>query len=308
MKPGAAFSAWLAARPPGVQAGVLMSISAFGYAASAALVRWLSDGGMPVFEIAFLRNVFGILFMGPWIVRVGLSALKTAHIGKHAVRGMFSAINVWCLYGALAFAPIADVAAITFMMPIFGSVLAVIVYREVVSGRQWTAVLIGFVGALIVIRPGFGDLNEGLLLAVGAVVAGSCVAMMIKGLMKYDSPDTVACYLFISHTLIGLIPAIYVWVTPDLYQIGACIALGWLGTVIQRTFNRGMAAADASVALPFNFSRLIWAAFFGWLCFSEVPDVWTWVGGAVIFAASIDIARHGGRGKAKPAETEKKDS
>jgi drug/metabolite transporter (DMT)-like permease len=305
MSPGKAVAAWLAARPPAVQAGVLMSVSAFGYAASAAIVRWLSDEGMPVFEIAFLRNVFGILFMGPWLMKVGLAALKTAHPGKHAFRGLLSAVNVWCLYGALALAPIADVAAISFMMPVVGSILAVFVYREVASGRHWTAVLVCFIGMLIVIRPGFADVNTGILLAIGAVAAGSCGAMMIKSLMKYDPPDTVASYLFISHTALGLLPALYVWVTPDIYQVVGCVALGWIGTVIQRTFNRAMAAADATVALPFNFSRLIWAALFGWVFFLEVPDVWTWVGGAVIFCASVYIARHGGRGKTKAAEDKK---
>lgn len=297
MKAGETIAAWLAGRPPAAQAGVLMSVSALGYAASAVIVRWLSDDGMPVFQIAFLRNAFGIMFMVPWLMKMGMGALKTAHPGKHAVRGLLSAINVWCLYGALAIAPIADVAAITFMMPIVGSLFAVLVYREVASGRHWSAVLVGFIGALIVIRPGFGHVNPGLLLAVGAVLAGSTVAMMIKGLMRYDSPDTVACYLFISHTLIGLVPAVIVWVMPDLTQLALCAALGWLGTVIQRTFNRGMAAADATVALPFNFSRLIWAALFGWLFFAEIPDLWTWIGGTVIFCSSVYIASHGGRGK-----------
>jgi drug/metabolite transporter (DMT)-like permease len=290
--------------PPAAQAGILMSVSALGYAASAAVVRQLSFD-LPVFEIAFLRNVFGCVFMLPWLMRTGLGAMRTSHIGKHALRGLFSAINVWCLFGALAYAPIADVSAITFMMPIVGSVFAVLFFREVASGRHWAAVFVGFAGALIVIRPGFAAMEPGLLLAVGAVFAGATVAMMIKTLMRYDSPDTVAAYLFISHTAIGLVPAVVVWVTPDPLQLALAAALGWLATVIQRTFNRAMAVADATVALPFNFSRLIWAALFGWMFFAEIPDLWTWIGGTVIFVSSVYIARHAGRAKAKPpAKTE----
>lgn len=285
--------------PPGAQAGILMSVSALGYAASAAIVRHLSFE-LPVFEIAFLRNVFGCVFMLPWLMRAGLGAMRTAHPGKHALRGLFSAINVWCLFGALAYAPIADVSAITFMMPIVGSVFAVLFFREVASARHWTAVVVGFLGALIVIRPGFAAMEPGLLLAVGAVFAGATVAMMIKTLMRHDSPDTVAAYLFVSHTAIGLIPALVVWVTPDPVQLALAAALGWLGTVIQRTFNRAMAVADATVALPFNFSRLIWAALFGWMFFTEIPDLWTWIGGTVIFVSSVYIARNAGRAKARP--------
>ena len=267
-----------------------MLISAFGYSASIAVVHHLVDR-IPVFEIALMRNVFGLMFMLPWVMKVGLGAMRTSHLGKHALRGVLSATNVWFLFAALAYAPVADVSAITFMMPIGASALAVFILKERTSFIQWVAIFVGFAGALIVIRPGMAGFNPGLLFAVGAVCAGSLIAMLIKTLLRYDSGDTVASWLFISHIVLGLVPAILVWVTPTWQEMLWLVLLGWLGAVIQRTFNRSMAMADATVVLPYNFTRLIWAALFGFMFFAEIPDLWTWIGGTVIFVSSIWLTR-----------------
>lgn len=280
----------LEALPAPVRCALWMSLSAFGYSASAAIVRHLA-GSLQVFEIAFLRNLFALMFMLPWLMNVGVGALKTSRLGRHVVRGMCSAVNMWCLFGALSLAPVADVAAITFLMPIVGSIFAVIFLKEVSSGRNWAAVFVGFLGALIVIRPGMAEYNAGLLLAVGAVLAGATVAMLIKTLLRTDSPDTIVVYLFLAHIVFGIVPAALVWRMPTLEGWIWLVVLGFFGMVTQRAFNRAMAVADATVALPFNFSRLIWAALFGYLAFAEIPDFWTWTGGAVVFLASVYIAR-----------------
>jgi drug/metabolite transporter (DMT)-like permease len=266
-----------------------MTISAFGYSASIAIVHHLTQR-LPVFEVALGRNLFGLLFMVPWLMKVGLGALRTRHAGMHAVRGVMSATNMWFLFAALALAPVADVSAITFMMPIIASILAVLILKEATRYQQWLAALAGFMGVLIVIRPGMADYNPGLLYAVGAVLVGSCVAMMIKTLLRHDSSDTVAVYLFISHIVIGIIPAIIVWITPTWEEMAWFFLLGGLAALIQRTFNRAMAVAEATVVLPFNFTRLLWAALFGFLFFAEIPDLWTWVGGGIIFASSLWLA------------------
>ncbi len=281
---------WLEDLPAPVRCALWMSLSAFGYSSSAVLVRYLS-GSQHIFEIAFMRNVFGLAFMAPFLMRVGLGALKTRRLGLHGVRGVCSLLNMWCLFGALSLAPVADVAAITFLMPIVGSIFAVIFLKEVSSGRNWAAVFVGFLGALIVIRPGMAEYNDGLLLAVAAVFTGSTVAMMIKTLLRTESPDTIVVYLFTAHVIFGLVPAIMVWKNPSPEEWFWLVMMGFLGMITQRGFNRAMAVADATVALPFNFSRLIWAALFGYLVFAEIPDFWTWTGATVILMASVYIAR-----------------
>lgn len=289
------------ALPPVARSALWMTLSAFGYAASAAVVHHLSKR-IPVFEIAFARNLFGLLFMLPWLMRVGMAGLQTSHLGRHAVRGALSSINMWCLFAALSMSPIADVSAITFLMPIAGSVLAVIFLKEKTSVPQWLAALIGFAGALIVLRPGMAGFDPGLLYALAAVFAGSTIAMLIKTLLRHDSADTIAFYLFASHIVYSFVPMVLVWVTPGWQDILWMVLLGWLGTIVQRGFNRSMAAADASVALPFNFSRLIWAAFFGWVFFGQFPDFWTWTGGTVIFASSLWLAQISNARRKTPPE------
>ncbi len=281
---------WFAALPPTVRGACWMLISACAYSASIALVHYLVER-LPIFEVALGRNLFGLVFMMPWLMKVGLSAMRTSHLGKHAFRGLLSVANMWFLFAALAYAPVADVSAITFLMPILASVLAVLIFKEQTSLIQWVAALTGFAGAIIVIRPGMAGFNPGLMFAVGAVFAGSLIAMMIKTLLKYDSGDTIAAWLFITHIVVGIVPAILVWIMPTWQEILWMVVLGWLGSVIQRTFNRAMAEADATVVLPYNFTRLLWAALFGFIFFAEIPDIWTWVGGTVIFVSSVWLTR-----------------
>lgn len=292
------FNEWLERQSPAMRGACWMTVSAFGYSASIAIVHHMVQE-LHFMQVVFLRNVFGLAFMAPWLFRVGLSALKTSRLKMHAVRGATSAMNVWFLFAALWLAPLADTAAITFMMPIIASLFAVLFLKEKTTASRWLAVCLGFVGALIVIRPGMAGFNFGLLLAFGSAISGAAVAILIKTLIRYDSADTIAFYLFVSHTIFSLGPALYYWINPTILQLGWGVALGYLGTLIQRNFNKAMGAADATIVLPFNFTRLIWAALFGWVFFSEFPDPWTWVGGSVIFAASIWLTRLASAGSNK---------
>ena len=284
--------AWFSDLSGPARAGLWMTASAFCYAASATIARHLSDD-LPTFQIVLLRNLFGLVFMAPWLMRVGVGALRTQRLGTHVVRGMFSAINLWCLFGALAYIPVADMSAINFLQPIFGSIIAIVALHEAASGRRWAAVFVGFIGAMIIIRPGFQQMNVGVLLALGSALAGAIVAIIIKYLVRTELPDTVAVYLFIVQTALSVIPGLLVWRPLTLEQVFWLAVLGYVAVLLQRTFNRGMVAADATVALPFNFTRLIWAALLGYAVFAELPDIWTWIGGALIFAASIYLSRRG---------------
>ena len=152
----------------------------------------------------------------------------------------------------------------------------------------------GFLGALVIIRPGFQAVDIGMVLAVASAVAGAVISIMIKDLVRTETPAAITASLLVIQALIMLVPAIMVWVFPSWEQLFWLAALGLIGVVLQVTFNRSMRAADAIVALPFNFTRLIWAALLGWIVFAEFPDIFVWIGGAIIFGASIFLARRGG--------------
>lgn len=300
MAAGKLYSLWtafvdrFAALPGAVRAGIWVSTSAIAYAVMIFYGRYLAPD-IPVFEIAFLRNAFAIVFMLPWLRKVGLSAMRTRRVGRHLIRGAISSTNVTCLFFAVSYLPIADVSAINFVQPIIATAIACLFLGETASGKRWLAIAIGFMGALIVIRPGFESLNYGVGFALASALAGAFVSITIKTLVRTDPPDTIAAWLFVTQTLILMVPSIFVWVTPRWDQWFIFAILGMTSVVLQRTYNRGIQAADISIAIPFNFTRLIWAALLGWLVFGEFPDIWTWVGGAVIFAASFWLTRLGRR-------------
>ena len=290
------FAARFAALPGPVRSGIWMSISAVTYVVSIAIGRYMAPD-IEVFQIAFLRNAFAVMFMMPWLINVGLGAMRTNQLGRHVLRGFMSSTNVTLLFAAVALIPIADMSAIGFLQPVLAAAIAGFVLGEVVSRHRWIAIAAGFAGALIVIRPGFAEFNLGIAYALGSALAGAVVSIMIKTLVRTDPPDTIAAWLFVTQTLILLIPTIIVWNNPTLEQWGLFAVIGFMSVILQRTYNRGVQAADMSIAMPFNFTRLIWAALLGWIVFAELPDIWTWIGGTIIFAASIWLTRLGSRGR-----------
>ena len=280
------------ALPGPLKSGIWMCISAVTYVVSIAIGRYLAPD-IDVFQIAFLRNAFAMLFMLPWLIKMGMGALRTRQFPRHLLRGFLSSANVTLLFAAVALIPIADMSAINFLQPVLGAAIAGRVLGEVIGRNRWLAIGMGFIGALIVIRPGFAEFNLGTAFALGSALTGALVSILIKTLVRGDSPDTIAAWLFITQTGILLIPTIYVWQTPNAQEWGLFILIGFMSLILQRTYNRGIQAADISIAMPFNFTRLIWAALLGWIVFAEFPDIWTWVGGMIIFAASIWLTRQG---------------
>ncbi len=280
------------ALPGPLKSGIWMCISAVTYVVSIAIGRYLAPD-IDVFQIAFLRNAFAMLFMLPWLIKMGMGALRTKQFPRHLLRGFLSSANVTLLFAAVALIPIADMSAINFLQPVLGAAIAGLVLGEVIGRNRCLAIGMGFIGALIVIRPGFAEFNLGTAFALGSALTGALVSILIKTLVRGDSPDTIAAWLFITQTGILLIPTIYVWQTPNAQEWGLFILIGFMSLILQRTYNRGIQAADISIAMPFNFTRLIWAALLGWIVFAEFPDIWTWVGGMIIFAASIWLTRQG---------------
>ena len=269
-----------------------MSVAAVAYVASLAIGKSVAPE-VHVFQIVFFRNVFALVFMLPWLLRLGRAALRTRQLSRHILRGALSSINATLLFAAITMLPLADMSAINFLQPIIGAVIAALFLGEVAGGKRWLAIAAGFIGALIVIRPGFGDLNWGILLALGSTLTGAVVSVLIKTMVRTDRPDTIAVWLFITQTAFLAVPTAIVWVTPRLEVMLLFVAIGLISVILQRTYNRGIQAADISIAMPFNFTRLVWAALLGWIVFGEFPETWIWIGGTVIFLSSLWLTRLG---------------
>ena len=260
---------------------------------------------LPLTTITFFRSLLGIFVLAPWFLRVGLSGLATKQFPLLAARGINTLLGLYCVFAAVSHLPLADVIAIMYSKPIFASLAAVLILREVMYGARWRGVLFGFIGMLLIIRPGFAEWNVGVLYALGAMAAGAFTIISVKFLTRTEPPDRIVAYTVMVMIAGSLVPALLNWVTPNFEQLLWLAALGALATMFQRCIARALAAADATVMLPFEFMRLITAVILGYLFFGEVADIWTWSGGIVIFAAGFYVVR---AESARTAEKENPDS
>ncbi len=274
---------------PGTTGALWMILSAVGWATMVSVARGLKDD-LHVFEISFFRSFFALVFFIPWLTRSGLKALKTEKIGLHFIRGVSGLIALYLMFGALFYIPTGEVAAITFLRPLVASACVILIMGEPSKSHRWVSISVGLIGAYIIVQPGISAVSPGQFLAFGAVFAMVVTSLMIKTLTKTDQPDAIAAWQVIIFSALSIIPALFVWVTPTLEQFGALLIMGFGAMVAQRAMTRAYKAADLTVVLPFEYTRLPMAAFFGLVLFSEFPDLWTWIGGTIIFGATVYMA------------------
>jgi drug/metabolite transporter (DMT)-like permease len=198
-------------------------------------------------------------------------------------------------FTAVVYLPIAEVTALAFTKPLFATIGAALVLREVVRARRWSAIAIGFLGVVIVMRPGVEAVSPYAGLVLLSSLSIAVVALMIKRLTLTESATTIVLYQSLFMTLYTVPFAAATWVTPGLFELALLALTGAFGTIGWLCFTRAFALVDASAAMPFEFSKLPFAALFAWLLFAEVPTIWTWLGGAVIFASTFYIAQREAR-------------
>lgn len=257
----------------------------------AGLARHLSQAGVDPFQIVFCRLLFAWMCLLPWLLRRGIRSVGTSQIKLYMIRAVISmgAMSTW--FYAVSLIPIGEVTALSFLAPLFTTVGAALILGEIVRVRRWTATLIGFCGALVIIRPGMTEMGLGNWLALGSAVFMGVSALIIKSLTRGDDPWTV---VFFSHLLmipLALIPAILVWSWPSFEVWMFLLATGPVAVIGHILMTKAYSITDASIIAAVDFSRLPCAVLVGWVAFGELTDVWTWVGAAIIFASSLYIVR-----------------
>ena len=161
--------------------------------------------------------------------------------------------------------------------------------------RRWAATLVGFLGVLIILRPGFAELSLVMLLPIGAALFQAMGALLVKSLSRTEGAGTVVAYMNLLLTPMSLVPALFVWQWPSWWVLGICAFVGFTGALAHVAFTRAYALADASAVMPFDYMRLPFTAALAFLLFAEIPDFWTWVGAAVIAASAIYIGHREAR-------------
>ena len=286
--------------PASVRGALWMCAAATAFALMITLVRHLTDSLHPL-QVVFLRTAFGLVAMLPWLLRQGIGgSLRTGRFRLHLLRALIGIFAMVGWFTTLSLMPLAEATALSVPAPIFTSVLAVLLLGEVMRLRRWTATVIGFLGAVIIVRPGFAAIQPAALLAVATAAIWASSTILIKVMARTESAGAITTYMVLLTTPMTLAAALFVWQTPSLAQLGWAALLGAAGSTGHFCMSRALATADATVVAPFDYLRLPTVALIAFIAFGEVPGMWVWVGGAVIAASSIYIAQRESRAKGTP--------
>ncbi len=258
------------------------------------VVRHLGTDMNPM-QAAFIRYAFGVVLIAPVLLRLYASGNRPSRLGLHLLRGVAHGAAVMLWFFAMARIPIAQVTAIGFTTPIFTTIGAAIYLGEVLHARRITAVVVSFLGTLIILRPGGVDIELGALAQLAAAPLFACSFLIAKKLTETESSATIVAYMSVFVTIALLPPALLVWRTPTLTELAWLFVTAILATAGHYTFTRAMQAVELTVLQPFSFLQLVWATLLGYYLFAEVPDVWTLTGGAIIIASVTYIAHREAR-------------
>jgi drug/metabolite transporter (DMT)-like permease len=281
-----------AAIPPPLAGFLMIVLAAALFASMHNTIRFITVAeGIHPFEAAFFRNLFGLIVFIPFLTKHGLSVFRTRRIGMHLGRAGMNTVSMLSWFTALSLMPVADATALSLMGPVFVALLAIMFLGERVGPRRWFGIGLAIAGGLIIIRPGFSEigLGTGLILFSAVIVSGS--KLMAKVLSGTESAATIVALLTFIMVPTTLVPALFVWQTPTLEQLLFLALIGVFGTVGHLLFVQAYKMADISLVEPAIFTRMIWAALIGFVLFAEFPDLWTWIGGAVIVVGTTYIAR-----------------
>jgi drug/metabolite transporter (DMT)-like permease len=272
---------------PSVLAVLFMVLSGIFATSMHCLIRFATEENHP-FEVAFFRTIFVLLIFLPFVVKNGFKTLKPNNIKLQSYRAIIGSVAMLCMFYGLSITELAKATALMFTVPIFATILAIIFLKEVVGIRRWSAMFIGFFGALIVLRPdielGFGP----LLILCGSLMWSSSV-LMAKKLTQTDSTLSITFW-----QAAGLIPATFilatqVWQWPNIDQLIMFLLIAIAGTLTHWFLNEALKRAEISALLPLDYLRLIWSVSLGLIFFNEIPPAGLWLGAALILGASTYI-------------------
>lgn len=262
-----------------------MTLGAFWLIVMAVAIRALSPK-YSVLEQIFLRSVVSLILILPWAIRQGAARLRTHRLGLHVFRNTVHYIGNLGWFLGVATIPLADVAALQFTLPLFTVVMAAIFLRERVDGHRWLALIVGFAGALVIIRPGFETVSVGTAAVLASAAFYGASQTASKALSRTESPQAVLFYMALVFVPISAVPAAFYWTTPDWVDLPLILVLGVTGYLAHFSIIRAFAAADASFVMPFDFMKLPISAAVGFVLYMEFPDLWTWAGAVIIFGAA----------------------
>ena len=275
--------------PAPVRGALWMSAATSLWAVMSALIRHLAIDIHP-FEVAFFRTIVAAAIMAPYMMQARTGLFPRHHRTLYLFRALVHEGAMLSWFFALTLIPLMDATALYFTAPFFATVLAVFVLREQVNRARWAAVGVGFLGAMLVTKPGGGTFDWGALVVLATAAFSAIGRVTVRTLTKYDSPSSIVAYNFVLLTPFTFLAAIWFWTWPTFDQYVLLGILGLLGAVGHLFLTRAYAVAEASEVAPFDFVQLLAAGLIGFFVFAEFPDNWTLAGSALIACSGITIA------------------
>ncbi len=275
--------------PPNVQGALWLVAGGFIFTTNGAMIRMLSFEIESV-QIAFLRGLISLLFLIPLIATGRVKPWTSKRIQGHFWRTFMGTCSMVLGFYSLAMLPLADATAIAFSQPLFSVVLAALVLHEKVRWRRWTATIVGFVGVLVMVRPGSHGLQPGAIVALLNAMSVAISVLLVRRLSNSETPLMILTQFAIFSTLFLLLPAIWFWTWPSLFGWALAIGVALSATLGQYVWVQAFAHGEMSAVAPFDYLRLPFAVFVGWMIWGEMPVIWTYVGAAIVIGSALYIA------------------
>lgn len=255
------------------------------------VAKFLGQQGVPIIQIVWARLVFGMLMTAPAVAHgEGIKALVPTQLPLHLARAVLVVMSTMMFFWALKFQGVAETLSIFFVQPLVITIFSPLILGERVGVRRWLAVAVGFLGTLIIIRPGFQDINPGMVLSLGAGVCSGLYMTLSRKLAGTSSAMANTFYTSGIGAIISSVIVMFFWATPSLKQWGMFALLSFLATSGNFIILRAYAHAEASLLAPFGYTEMIMAVAAGWYFFNDFPDAWTFLGVAVLIACAIYIS------------------
>ena len=295
----AASSAPSSAAPQNYLGGIALRLLAMvSLSLMFVLVKLIAESGVHILESLFWRQAVVIPLVFAWAMsHGGIASLKTQRIGAHARRATMGLIGMACNFGGMIFLPMAEATTINLSVPIFAVIFAALILGEPTGWQRWSAVIIGFIGVLVVLNPaasftgGFsGEHGMGTLIALGGALMTALITIAIRDLGRTENATTIVFWF----SLLSMLPlgiALPFVITPHSTHVWLLLlGLGFSGAVVQMSLTGALRLAPVAVVIPMDYSALLWSIACGWWFFGTLPADTTWIGAPLIIASGLFIA------------------
>jgi drug/metabolite transporter (DMT)-like permease len=276
--------------PGNIQGAAWLVLGGLCYTGVSALIKYLCLT-LPFIEVAFFRCALGLVIILPSLLRHRFVQMRSTRHGGHLWRGVLGTLSMMVGFFVLTRLHLADATAVSFTTPLFVIVVAALFLGETIRWRRWTATAVGFVGVLVMMRPGASGFDIMLLVALAGACLNAVVVCVVKSLTGTESSSTMLVMVTIWGSVLLVVPAIVLWQPPTAVEWALALGLGSLATMGQYCIIRAYTAGEATAVAPFDYLRLPFSVLLGLWVFAEVPSVWTLVGALIIVGSTLYIAR-----------------